>query len=125
LRLFLLRIDLCLARPFLGGVSSIMFRYPFCFCILCAILVSAVCLGFLFLSAPTAAQSPAATGAAVSFVNDVAPILKENCFGCHDSKKRKGKMDMTTYESFRKGGTREDPLVPGKLDDSLISELLT
>src|SRR6266481_1051257 len=50
-----------------------------------------------------AAQSPAAK-APVSFINDVAPILKENCFACHDSKKRKGKLDMTTYESLRKGG---------------------
>jgi len=71
----------------------------------------------------SAGQAPGK--APVSFINDVAPILKENCFACHDSKKRKGKLDMGTYETFRKGGNREDPIVPGKPDESLIIDLLT
>jgi WD40 repeat protein len=61
----------------------------------------------------------------VSFINDVAPILKENCYACHDAKKRKGKFDMTTYEGLRKGGTKEDPIVPGKPDESLILDVLS
>ncbi len=61
----------------------------------------------------------------VSFINDVAPILKENCFACHDAKKRKGKLDMTTYEGLRKGGTKDDPITPGKPEDSLIYDLIT
>jgi WD40 repeat protein len=103
-----------------------MLRSRFCFCVLCAILGAAVSLGILLLAAPVAfAQKPPSAKKPVSFINDVAPILKENCFACHDSKKRKGKMDMTTYESFRKGGTREDPIVPGKPDESLIIDLLS
>jgi WD40 repeat protein len=70
------------------------------------------------------AQAPAPNGP-VSFINDVAPILKENCFACHDSKKRKGKLDMTTYESFRKGGDKDDPVAPGKPDESHIIDRLT
>src|SRR5438132_3360779 len=102
-----------------------MMHSRFCFCVLCTALGAALCLAVLLLSAQeAAAQAPAARGP-VSFVNDVAPILKENCFGWHDAKKRKGKMDMTTYESFRKGGSREDPIVPGKPDESLIIEFLT
>jgi WD40 repeat protein len=60
----------------------------------------------------------------VSFINDVAPILKENCFACHDAKKRKGKFDMTTYEGFRKGGDHDDPVAPGKPDESYILDVL-
>jgi hypothetical protein len=79
---------------------------------------------YLLLAAPPAgAQAPAAKP--VSFINDVAPVLKENCFACHDSKKRKGKLDMTTYESFRKGGINEDPVEPGKPQESRIISLLT
>src|SRR5205807_1159107 len=48
-----------------------------------------------------------------------------NCFACHDSKKRKGKLDMTTYESFRKGGSKDDPVEPGKPGESLILEMVT
>jgi hypothetical protein len=78
----------------------------------------------LLLSAPQAAQAQAPKGP-VSFINDVAPILKENCFACHDSKKRKGKFEMTSYENFRKGGTKDDPVVPGKPKESILIDLLT
>jgi hypothetical protein len=65
------------------------------------------------LCTPTAARAQGAPGkkGPVSFINDVAPILKENCFACHDAKKRKGKLDMTTYENLRKGGLHDDPVV--------------
>jgi len=72
-----------------------------------------------------AAQGAAASKGTVSFINDVAPLLKENCFGCHDAKKRKGKFDMSSYESFRKGGDKEDPVSTGKPDESLLIDRLT
>jgi WD40 repeat protein len=73
---------------------------------------------------PAKAAAPAAKGP-VSFINDIAPILKEKCFGCHGAKNPKGKLDMTKYETFRKGGTKDDPIVPGKADDSYILMVLT
>ena len=76
--------------------------------------------------APQAAVAQQPAKGPVSFINDVAPILKENCFACHDAKKRKGKLDMTTFESFRKGGTKEtDPVEPGKPEESLLIDLVT
>jgi len=95
-------------------------RSHFCFCVLCAVLGLALTL--LLLAAPSVqAQQPKP----VSFINDVAPILKEDCFACHDAKKRKGKFDMTTYENFRKGGDKEDPVEPGKPEDSQIIDRIT
>src|SRR5260370_36649647 len=78
-------------------------------------------LAWLLFGAATAAfaQGP------VSFIDDVAPILQKNCFACHDAKKKKGKLEMTTFENFRKGGSKDDPIVPGKSKDSLIIDLLT
>src|SRR6516165_7551744 len=77
-------------------------------------------------SSYTNAQGPAsATRGPTSFIRDVAPILKESCFACHDAKKRKGKVDMTTYEGLRKGGDKDDPVVPGKPEESLLIDLLT
>lgn len=70
------------------------------------------------------AQEPPAEKKPVSFINDIAPIFKENCFACHDSKKRKGKLDMTSFEGLRKGGDNDDPIVPGKPDESLLVELI-
>ena len=89
-----------------------MFRSHFCCCVLCAAL--GLTLVFLLLLTPQPAHAQAPAKGPVSFINDVAPILKENCFACHDAKKRKGKFDMTTYENFRKGGDHEDPVAPGR-----------
>jgi WD40 repeat protein len=47
-----------------------------------------------------------------------APILKENCFACHDSKKKKGKLDMTTFERLAKGGDRGETFTPDKPEES-------
>ena len=101
-----------------------MTRSPCCCCLLCAAVALVLALGLL-LALPANAPAAEPTGQRpVSFINDVAPILKENCFACHDAKKRKGKLDMTTYENFRKGGDKEDPIEPGKPDESLLIDLL-
>ncbi len=93
-----------------------------CYCILCAIL--GLALMWLLFITPTAAFAQGPKGP-VSFINDVAPILQKNCFACHDAKKKKGKLEMTTFESFRKGGSKDDPIEAGKAKDSLIIHLLT
>jgi mono/diheme cytochrome c family protein len=76
-----------------------------------------------------AAAAPSAQAAdpakPVSFVNEIAPILKEKCFGCHGAKNPKGKLDMTKYQSFRKGGTKDDPIAAGNPDDSYLMTVLT
>jgi WD40 repeat protein len=98
-----------------------MSRSHRCFCWLCAILGTA--LAFLLWAAPRSAHAAPPPGP-VSFINDVAPILKESCFGCHGAKNPKGKLDMTRYASLRKGGTKDDPIAPGKPDDSYILDVL-
>lgn len=60
----------------------------------------------------------------VSFIADVAPILKENCFACHDSKKRSGKYDMTSYEKIVAGGINGEAVVKGKLAESDLHDLM-
>jgi WD40 repeat protein len=93
--------------------------------VLCAALGLALVLGLLFLTPRSATAQPPSPRGPISFIHDVAPILKENCFACHDSKKRKGKLDMTTYESLRKGGDKDDPIAAGKPDESYIIDVLT
>jgi glucose/arabinose dehydrogenase len=100
-----------------------MLRPRACYCILCP-LIGLLILLFLLRNPPAAsAQGAPAKAGRISFINDVAPVLKENCFACHDSKKRKGKLDMSTFESFRKGGTKDDPISEGKPGESLIMDL--
>lgn len=71
------------------------------------------------------AQTAADPAKPVSFMDHVAPILKENCFACHDAKKRKGKLDMTSFEKLLKGGGSGEVLTPGNPDDSHVWKLVT
>jgi WD40 repeat protein len=76
-------------------------------------------------SAQDRGDKPRGSSKSVSFINDVAPILKENCFACHDAKKRAGKFEMTTFEKLMKGGAQSDtPVVAGKPDDSDLYTLI-
>jgi WD40 repeat protein len=102
-----------------------MLRSRVCYCVLCPLIGLALALLFLFRAPPVSvAQQPAKKGP-ISFIGDVAPILSQNCFTCHDSKKKKGKLDMTTFQSFRKGGTKDDPIEAGKPEESVLIEMLT
>jgi hypothetical protein len=93
-----------------------------CYCILCTLLGLALAWLLLFGSAGDARAQP--PKGPVSFISDVAPILKENCFACHDAKRKKGKLEITSYESLRKGGSHDEPIVPGDSHASLIIERL-
>src|SRR3954447_2493831 len=94
-----------------------MTRYRLC--ILCALLSALAAWLVLGPSLASAQDRP------VSFINDVAPILKENCFACHDAKKRSGKYDMTTFEKFLAGGAGGEGITPGKHADSELYTLIT
>ncbi|HEV3256395.1 MAG TPA: c-type cytochrome domain-containing protein [Gemmataceae bacterium] len=98
-------------------------RSRLCVCVLCAAAGLALALGLLALAAaPAVAQAPPKKP--VSFINEVAPILKENCFACHNAKKRKGKFEMTTFETLRKGGG-DDPVTAGRPEDSDLFRRIT
>src|SRR5262245_15205176 len=90
------------------------------FCVLCAVATAIVAALIVMTQTPTAK----AADRPVSFINDIAPILTQNCFVCHDAKKKSGKLNMSSYASFRKGGANDDPVVPGKPDESEIYRLI-
>lgn len=100
-----------------------MFRRRYCLCFLCAAAALAAYLMLFATPAPLAAQDKTGTKA-VSFINDVAPILKENCFACHDAKKKAGKYDMTTFEKLMAGGGDGPPITAGKAKDSEFHDLI-
>ena len=60
----------------------------------------------------------------VSFIKDVAPILKEHCFACHNSKKMHGKFCMTTFEKLMAGGVNGEAIVAGKPESSELFNLM-
>ncbi|MDR3634210.1 MAG: cytochrome C [Isosphaeraceae bacterium] len=54
----------------------------------------------------------------LKFSRDIAPILVDNCFGCHNAEQRKGKFDMTSFEKLMKGSDLHPVIESGKPDDS-------
>lgn len=87
-------------------------------------LIAAVLAGLAGIEAAVAGET-VRKEQPVSFIREVAPILKENCFACHDAHKRKGNLDMSTYESLRQGGDGDDSVVPGRPQDSLLWQRIT
>lgn len=73
--------------------------------------------------APTeaAAQAPAT---AVSFVNDVLPIIESRCVNCHGGRRIEEGLLMRTYEEIMAGSDNGPVIVPGDVDNSKLVELV-
>lgn len=98
-----------------------MTRRRVCACVLCAVATAVLATMFLVAAPPASAQPK---GTPVSFIRDIAPILKENCFACHDAKKKSGKYDMTTFEKLMAGGNAGPPVVAGGPKESDFHDLI-
>lgn len=93
-------------------------------------LLPAFCL--LTLTAASAAEDaprqPAekpATAATVSFRNDVWPILKRHCWGCHSRADRQGGLSVGSVGDMLEGGDSGPLFAAGKPDDSLLLEMVS
>jgi hypothetical protein len=56
----------------------------------------------------------------VSFTDEIAPIFHQRCLACHNARTAKGRLNMETYASIRKGGESGEVVIPGKSDESLL-----
>lgn len=87
------------------------------FVIACSLwLASPLCVG---------AADPPAADAPVSYYRQVRPILQRHCSGCHQPAKAGGKLDLTSFEDFRKGGENGAGFVVGKPDESVIVQYIS
>jgi hypothetical protein len=74
------------------------------------------------LAALAAFLSASAEDKPVSYYNDVVPILKRSCTGCHHPGKLKGELDLTTHAAFKKGGKHGPAFKEGDPKTSNIIE---
>ncbi|MEM6980835.1 MAG: c-type cytochrome domain-containing protein [Planctomycetota bacterium] len=77
-------------------------------------------------AAPTPTRTEAPSGMeTVSFATDIAPILVDNCVGCHiDAMQTRGGLRMDTLAQLLRGGDSGAVIAPGRGDDSLIVQKL-
>ena len=71
-----------------------------------------------------AATEPAAEGAAVSFANDILPILESRCIGCHGGERTQEGLDLKTHASLMTGSSNGSVVTPGDAENSLLVELV-
>ena len=60
----------------------------------------------------------------VSFAAEVAPLLLEQCAGCHDATQPEANLSMVSLERLLRGGRGGSPVVSGKGGDSLLIKKL-
>ena len=68
--------------------------------------------------------SAAAQDKPVSYTADIVPIFKASCNECHNPKKAKGKLDMSSFAALKKGGKKGTPWKEGDPDKSLLVEVV-
>jgi len=79
----------------------------------------------IFLSTLFALSLSAADEKPISFFNDVVPIFKKSCNGCHHPGKLKGQLDLTTYEAAIKGGKHGSLVKAGDPKSSVLMDEIT
>ena len=77
-------------------------------------------------AAPALEVEMATGNETVSFANDVAPVLVENCAGCHVDVRNnaRGGLNMTSFRQLLRGGDAGPMLKPGSGADSLLVKKL-
>ena len=75
---------------------------------------------------PRIAVSKSTGKETVSFSRDIAPVLVQNCTGCHgDGRRARGRFNLTNIRQMFRGGESGAPVLPGKAKESLLFQKLT
>ena len=61
---------------------------------------------------------------AVSYENEIKPIFREHCMGCHNADKRKGGLSLETYAATIEGGSSGEVVYEGDVDGSRLFQLV-
>jgi mono/diheme cytochrome c family protein len=70
-------------------------------------------------------EAPAdAPAAAVSFANDVLPIIESRCVNCHGGDRIEEGLLMRTYDEILAGSDNGPVVLPGDVEGSLLVELV-
>jgi len=56
----------------------------------------------------------------ITYDDHVKPIFRQKCFGCHNTDKKVGGLDLTSYTSLMEGGGSGEVVEPGSASDSYL-----
>ena len=60
-----------------------------------------------------------------NYQDDLTPIFRESCFGCHNADKTKGGLNLASYATMMQGGGSGAAIAPGDPDASYLYQLVT
>jgi WD40 repeat protein len=60
-----------------------------------------------------------------NYQDDLTPIFRESCFGCHNADKTKGGLNLASYATMMQGGGSGTAIAPGDPDSSYLYQLVT
>jgi Planctomycete cytochrome C/WD domain, G-beta repeat len=76
----------------------------------------------VFLLFPIAAS--AQTPKPPTYDDDVKPVFRRRCFGCHSSAESRAGLSLETYAGILKGGGSGDIVLPGRASNSLLYKVV-
>lgn len=92
-------------------------------CVSARVLAAAALV--VFNSAAQAEEAkPAGKEAKVTYVDHVLPIFREKCLSCHNTDKKIGGLDLSTYSAAMTGGSSGAVVEPGAAGDSYLFSLV-
>jgi WD40 repeat protein len=74
-----------------------------------------VCFMFFVVNSSSAAEP-----AKVTYADQVLPLLRDKCLGCHNGEKARGGLDASNYVKLMEGGSSGAVVKPGDPDDSRL-----
>ncbi|MFM1903655.1 MAG: Chromosome partition protein Smc [Planctomycetota bacterium] len=88
-------------------------RWPQAWCLRNAASTAGVALAFALPTAIPAAEPP-------NFTDQVLPIFREKCCGCHNPDKKAGGLDLTSWGQTMAGGSSGEVIAPGDAAGSYL-----
>eukprot|EP00913_Durusdinium_trenchii_P035239 g32969.t1 len=61
----------------------------------------------------------------ITYDDHVQPIFRAKCFSCHNTSKKSGGLDLTSYTALMQGGSSGDVIEAGAATDSYLFSLVT
>jgi hypothetical protein len=90
-----------------------------------ATLTAVLMLAVLACGQEGEANQEGAKETAISFKNDVVPILTRHCMPCHaEENYNPSELSLDSYDDLMAGGKHGVPVVPGKAEESIIIKKL-
>lgn len=89
------------------------------------VVSSQIVFGTLALLGLTGWSSSAAAADRATFQDDLLPLIENHCVRCHNPDKRKGDLDLSTYNGAIKGGASGAVVQSGNPDSSKIFKAVT